>query len=71
MVFHRPKIELDNYVDITMNTDCLKGLISLKYSDVMIDHRLNWTQHVAHVKNKNLKSICSMYRARNSLTNRL
>ena len=46
----------------------LKVLISLKYSDVIKDHRLNWTQHVAHVKNKNLKIICSMYRARNSLT---
>ena len=35
---------------------------------MIIDHKLNWTQHIGHVKNKVSKGIGIMYRARNYLT---
>ena len=68
MVFHRAKIKIDNDVNITMNNDCLKRTNSLKYLGVIIDHKLNWTQHIAHVKNKVSKGNGIMYRARSYLT---
>ena len=51
-----------------MNNCCLKKNDSLKYLGVIIDHRLNWTQHIAHVKSKISQGICIMYRARSYLT---
>ena len=32
---------------------------SLKYLGVIIDYKLNWTQHIAHVKNKISKGMAS------------
>ena len=52
MVIHRAKIKRDNDLDNTINNDCLKSTNSLKFLGVIIDHKLNWTQHIAHVKNK-------------------
>ena len=68
MVFHRAKIKIDNDVNITMNNDCLKRTNILKYFCVIIDHKLNWTQHIAHVKNNVSRGIGIMYRARSYLT---
>ena len=45
----------------------LKVLISLKYSDAIIDHKLNLTQHVAQVKNKISKGISTTNRAKSYL----
>ena len=36
--------------------------------NIYFDHKLNWTQHIAHVRNKISKGIGIMYRARNYLT---
>ena len=47
---------------ITLETD------SFKYRGVIIDHKLNWTQHTAYVKIKISKGIGIMYRARSCLT---
>ena len=41
---------------------------SLKYLGVIIDHRLNWSHHITHVKNMVSKGIGIMYRARRYLT---
>ena len=49
-------------IDVTMNNSCLKKTDSLKYLGVIIDHKLNWTQHIAHAKNKISKGIGIMYR---------
>ena len=68
MVFHRAKIKRDNDLDNTINNDCLKITNSLKYLGVLIDHKLNWTQHIAHVNNNVSKGIGIMYRARSYLT---
>ena len=51
-----------------MNGVFLQKTNSLKYLGVTIDYKLNWTQHIAHVKNKVSKGIYIMYRARNYLT---
>ena len=68
MVNHRTKIKRDNDLDNRIKNDCLKSTNSLKYFGVLIDHKLNWTQHIAHVKNKASKSIGIMYRAKSYLT---
>ena len=54
--------------NVTMNNCCLKKTNSLKYLGVIIDHRLNWSQHITHVKNKVSKFIGIMYRAIRYLT---
>ena len=61
-------MKIVNPIDITMNNCCLKKTDSLKYHGVIIDHKLNWSQHIAHVKNKDSKGIGIMYRARSYLT---
>ena len=68
MVFHRAKIKIVNPIDVTMNNCCLKKTDSLKYLGVIIDHRLNWSQHITDVKNKVSKGIGIMHRARSYLT---
>ena len=55
-------------IDVTINNCCLKKTDNLKYLGVIIDHRLNWTQDIAHVKSKISKGIGIMYRARTYLT---
>ena len=51
-----------NSIGVTMNNCCLKKNDSLKYLGVIIDHRLNLSQHITHVKNKVSKCIGIMYR---------
>ena len=68
LVCHRAKMKIISTIDVTMNNCCLKKTDSLKYLGVIIDHRLNWTQHISHVKNKISKGIGIMYRARTYLT---
>ena len=63
MVFHRAKIKIVNPINVTMNNCCLKKTDSLKHLGVIIDHRLNWSQHIT-VKNKVSKGIGITYRAK-------
>ena len=51
MVYHRAKIKLDKHAAIKVNGVSLQSTNSFKYLGVIIDHKLNWTQH-KHVKNK-------------------
>ena len=46
IVFHKAKIKTDSDVDTKMNNN------RLKYLGVIIDHRMNWTQHIDHINNK-------------------
>ena len=68
MVFHRSRIKTDTHAVITMDDVCLQRTDSFKYLGVIINHKLNWTQHIDYVKNKISKGIGIMYRARNCLT---
>ena len=48
--------------------DCsLNKVNSAKYLGVIIDHKLNWIDHIAYIKNKISKGIGIMYRTRNFL----
>ena len=53
---------------IKVNGVSLQSTNSIKYLGVIIDHKLNLTQHIAHVKNKVSRGIGIKYRARNYLT---
>jgi hypothetical protein len=44
MVFHKPRV-LDS-IQITVNDVIIKPAISCTYLGVIIDHRLNWRQHI-------------------------
>ena len=68
MVFHRSRIKTDTHAVITMDDVCLQRTDSFKYLGVIINHKLNWTQHIDYVKNKISKGIGIMYRAKNCLT---
>ena len=48
--------------------DCSLNKVNIaKYFGVIIDHKLNWIDHIAYIKNKICKGIGIMYRARNFL----
>ena len=70
MVFHRAGIKIDKHPGVTMDNVCLNKTESLKYLGIIIDHKLNWTSHIAHVKNKISKGVGIMLKARNYVTNK-
>ena len=57
MVFHRAGIKIDKHPGVTMDNVCLNKTESLKYLGIIIDHKLNWTSHIVHVKNKISKGV--------------
>ena len=68
MVFHRSRINTDTHAVITMDNVCLQRTDSFKYLGVIINQKLNGTQHIDYVKIKFSKGIGIMYRTRNCLT---
>ena len=63
MIFHRSRIKPNviNKVEITQ-------VNSAKYLRVIIDHKLNWIEHISYVKCKMSKGIGIMYKAKQFLT---
>ena len=57
MVFHRSTIKTDTHAVITIDNVCLQRTDSFKYLEVIINHKLNSTQHIDYVKNKIYKGI--------------
>ena len=50
-----------------MNVSLLNRANQVKYLGIIIDHKLNWVQHITYVKNKIAKGIGIMYKARRFL----
>ena len=53
---------------IVMDNTILVKTSSLKYLGVIVDHKLNWIEHISYVRNKVSKGIGIMYKARRFLT---
>ena len=51
MVFHRARIKLTN-IDIGINGSKLQRVKCVKYLGLMVDQKLKWIDHIAHVKHK-------------------
>ena len=68
MVFHRARLKPNTNNDIIMDGNILTKVNSAKYLGVIIDHKLNWIEHIAYVKNKISKGIGIIYKARSVLS---
>ena len=69
MVFHRARLKtIDNSsMDIIMDNHILTKVNSIKYLGIIVDHKLNWLDHITYVKAKISKGIGIMYKARKYL----
>ena len=67
MVFHRARLKPNNTNDIIMDGNILTKVNSAKYLGIIIDHKLNWIDYIAYVKNKISKVIGIIYKARSVL----
>ena len=47
-----------------MNGSLLNRVNKVKYLGIIIDHKLNWVQHITYVQNKIAKGVGIMYKAR-------
>ena len=54
-LFHRARIKTNNSVNIIVDKCVLNKVTSIKYLGVIIDHKLNWIEHISYVKNKTFK----------------
>ena len=68
MIFHRSRIKPNVINRVVIDNHQLTQLNSAKYLDVIIDHKLNWIEHISYVKSKMSKGIGIMYKARQFLT---
>ena len=59
---------IDKHPVVTMDDMCLNKTESLRYLGMIIEPKLNWTSHIAHVKYKISKGVGIMLRARNYVT---
>ena len=58
MIFHRARLKNTDHrkMDVTciMDHSTLTKVVSLKYLGVIVDHKLNWIDHITYVK-KNIE----------------
>ena len=66
LVFHRVRLKtIDNSsMDIIMDNQILTKVNSIKYLGIIVDHKLNWLNHITYVRAKISKGIGIMYKAR-------
>ena len=69
-LFHRARMKTNNSVNIIVDKCVLNKVTSIKYLGVIIDHKLNWIEHISYVKNKISKGIGILYKARQFLEKR-
>ena len=69
MVFHRARLKNsdDINMDVIMDNHMLTKVNSIKYLGIIVDHKLNWIDHITYVKAKISKGIGIMYKARRHL----
>ena len=53
-----------------MNDSIINRVNSIKYFGVIIDHKLNWIEHIAYIFLKNAKGVGILFRARHLLCRR-
>ena len=68
MIFHRSRIKPNVINKVVIDNHELTQVNSAKYLGVIIDHKLNWIEHISYVKSKMSKGIGIMYKARQFLT---
>ena len=68
MIFHRSRIKPNDINTVVIDNHDLTQVKSAKYLGVIIDHKLNWIEHISYVKSKISKGIGIMYKARQFLT---
>ena len=68
MIFHRSRIKPNVINKVVIDNHVLTQVNSAKYLGVIIDHKLNWIEHISYVKSKMSKGIGIMYKARQFLT---
>ena len=68
MIFHRSRITPNVINKVVIDNHELTQVNSAKYLGVIIDHKLNWIEHISYVKSKMSKSIGLKYKARQFLT---
>ena len=54
-LFHRARMKTNNSVNIIVDKCVLNKVTSIKYLGVIIDHKLNWIEHIFYVKKQNFK----------------
>ena len=64
MVFHRSKIK-KNTDDVIMCNNKLTCTTSTKFLGLIIDNKLNWSEHIMYIKNKISKSVGILFKTRN------
>ena len=68
MFFHRSRIKPNVINKVVIDDHQLTQVNSAKYLGVIIDHKLNWIEHISYVKSKMSNGIGIMYKARQFLT---
>ena len=63
-------MKTNNSVNIIVDKCVLNKVTSIKYLGVIIDHKLNWIEHISYVKNKISNVIGILYKARQFLEKR-
>ena len=66
--FYRSRIKPNVINKVVIDNHGLTQVNSAKYIGVIIDHKLNWIEHISYVKSKISKGIGIMYKARQFLT---
>ena len=65
MMFHRTRIKHSNRKEIYIDGNSINYTNNTKFLGVIIDKKLNWSDHILYIKNKISKSIGIIYKVRN------
>ena len=69
MMFHRTRIKCTSR-DVIIRGNSLECTNSTKFLGVIIDNKLNWSEHITYIKNKIAKSIGVIHKTRNFLNDK-